>query len=347
MTQADLAATGQPVPQPLSVVRVTCRWCHWCPVRCSPARVENFSPVFKFGTHHGLVTVGLWASKRHWEQCGRGSSGSLFCYLFGRPSLEWGHQTSFQCDAQLTQMPQRARDNVGGGKSKNPATFLRTVKWKSIISCGFSLCFLGTCRSSCDGELCRGALPKMEKSSSWMQTNRPLILLSWERVHIPPIGWGIHHLPSNLQRGYVILPWRVEQWWFSMQDRSLKLWNFPTEEQEAWWLRMTSFASVRCCHLVWGLAHAFYAGAEFGGGAEMDHSLKMYPPGDDDISPLKVAGKMVDSSFNRWDMDSFPVPRRVFFGAKGSWTDCPWQVSAYEHCRSLAMSLGSLWSFLV
>ena len=81
MTQADLAATGQPVPQPLSVVRVTCRWCHWCPVRCSPARVENFSPVFKFGTHHGLVTVGLWASKRHWEQCGRGSSGSLFCYL--------------------------------------------------------------------------------------------------------------------------------------------------------------------------------------------------------------------------------------------------------------------------
>ena len=36
------------------------------------------------------------------------------------------------------------------------------------------------------------------------------------------------------------------------------------------------------------------------------HSLKMYPPGKDHISPLKVAGKMVDSSSNRWDMDSFP-----------------------------------------
>ena len=163
MTQADLAATGQPVPQSVSVVRVTCRWCHWCPPRCSPARVENFSPVFKFGTHHGLVTVGPWASTlgAMWPR----QLWFVVCYLFGRPSLESGHQTSLQCDAQMTQMPRRVRDNVGGGKSKNPATFLRIVKWKSIISCGFSLCFLGTWRSSRDGELCRGALPKMEKRS--------------------------------------------------------------------------------------------------------------------------------------------------------------------------------------
>ena len=56
------------------------------------------------------------------------------------------------------------------------------------------------------------------------------------------------------------------------------------------------------------------------------HCLKMYLPQNDDRSPLKVA--------------SVPMIFGVSNGV-GSSALRPWQVSAYEHCRSLAMFLGS------
>ena len=80
MTQADLAATGQPVPQsvtwPLPLM----------PRRSSPARVENFSPVFKFGTHHGLVTVGAlsFGSGHHWSN---GEIGTIGMRPSNQPSV--------------------------------------------------------------------------------------------------------------------------------------------------------------------------------------------------------------------------------------------------------------------